>query len=218
MAMDDLGGERTPGRRMRADAARNREQILRAAVEMIVEFGDAVPMEVIARRAGVGAATLYRHFPDRANLYTQVRLDVLTRSADEAEAALREEKDAFAALARYMHKAVDLRASAVMPLLRDRVADDEHLAAARARGRAAVDTLVARAHRERALRPEVSTGDIAMLIIRVSRPIPGVSTAENIGLSHRHLELLLDGFVHFLGADPLPGPAISADELAPDRP
>jgi AcrR family transcriptional regulator len=208
MAMDDLGGERSPGRRMRADAARNREQILRAAVEMIIEFGQSVPMEVIARRAGVGAATLYRHFPDRSNLYAQVQLDVLTRSAEEAEAALREEKDSFAALARYMHRAVDLQASAVMPLLNAKVPEDERHAAARLRGRTAVDTLVARAHSERALRPEVSTGDVVMLIIRVSRPIPGVSNAENAKLSHRHLELLLDGFVHFLGGDPLPCPPV----------
>lgn len=218
--MDDPGGERSPGRRMRADAARNRLQILQATVELIIEEGPAVPMEAIARRAGVGVATLYRHFPDRANLYAQVELDVLGRAADEAEAALREEKDAFAALARYMHKAVDLRASAVMPLLSEHVATDDRIATARQRGREAIDVLMARAHREHAIRPEVSSGDIAMLIIRVSRPIPGLPVAENLKLSHRHIELLLDGFVHFLAANPLPGPAVTVDELArsPDPP
>ncbi len=214
--MDDLGGERVSGRRKRADAVRNRAQILRAAVETILEFGNAVPMDVIARRAGVGAATLYRHFPDRANLYRQVLLYVQSRSVDEAEAALREEKDAFAALARYMHKVIDLRGSAVTPLLRDRVPEDEHLVAARNRVRDAVDLLVTRAHRERALRPEVSTKDIAMLTIRVCCPIPGMSAAQNLELSHRHLELLLDGFVHFLAADP--SPAVNGQGPAPDPP
>jgi len=201
---------------MRADAVRNREQILRAVVEMIFEFGHVVPMEVIARQAGVGAATLYRHFPDRTNLYTEVQLDLLTRSADEAEAALREEQDAFAALARYMHEAVDLRACAVMSLLRDQVQEDERIDAARVRAVAAIGGVVARAHRERALRPEVTAEDIGLLITRVSQPIPGLSTAENIKLSHRHLELLLDGFIHFLAVDMSPGPAVSDD--GPDRP
>jgi AcrR family transcriptional regulator len=215
--MDDLGDERAPGRRMRADAARNREQILRATVELVLEQGATVPMEAIARQAGVGVATLYRHFPDRASLYAQAQLEVLRLAADEADAAMREEGDAFLALARYMHKAVDLRVSAVMPLLNEHVPDDERIAAARRRGLVAIDKLVARAHRERAIRPEVSSGDIALLIIRVSRPIPGVPAQENYRLSHRHLELLLDGFVHFLGEDRLPGPALTLEELQPSR-
>lgn len=213
--MDDPDTERASRRRRRADAVRNREQILRATVDLVIEAGAAVSMEAIAKRAGVGIATLYRHFPDRASLYLQVQLDVLTRAADEVEAALREERDAFTALARFMHAAVDLRVSVVMPLLNERVPDDEALAAARSRGFTGIETLVAHAHSERALRPEVSAGDIAMLIIRVSRPIPGLPAADNFELSHRHLELLLDGFLHFLGADPLPGPAITMDDLAP---
>lgn len=213
--MDDLGDERARGRPLRADAARNRGQILRATVELVVEHGPTVPMEAIARQAGVGVATLYRHFPDRATLYSQAQLEVLRLAADEADAALREERDAFAALARYMHRAVDLRVSAVMPLLNEHVPDDRLVEAARRRGLDAIDRLVARAHRERAIRPEVSSGDIALLIIRVSRPIPGVPAADNHRLSHRHLELLLDGFVHFLGADRLPGPAVTLEELGP---
>lgn len=214
--MDDLGTGHVPRRPMRADAARNRAQILAATVEMVLEFGHAVPMEVIARRAGLGVATLYRHFPDRATLYHHVQLDVLTRLADEAEVAMREEQDAFDALARYMHLAVDLRISAIVPMLLDRLPANADVDRARARSRAATEALVAHAHRARALRPEVSTVDVALLVVRVSRPIPGVSTAENLELSHRHLELLLDGLVPFLGTDGLPGRAVSAAD--PDRP
>lgn len=214
--MAELGDERASRRRMRADAARNREQILRATAELVLEQGPAVPMETIARQAGVGVATLYRHFPDRTSLYAQVQLDVLHRAVDEADAAMREEKDAFAALARYMHEAVNLRVSVVMPLLNQQVrVDDERVAAARRRGLAAVDELVARAHREHAIRPDITSADVALLIIRATRPLPGVPAAESLGLSHRHLEVVLDGFVHFLGADPLPGPALSLEDLRP---
>src|SRR5260370_3741603 len=58
----------TPGipRRLRADAERNRAAILAAARDVFAEQGLEAPLEEIAARAGVGIATLYRRFPDRA--------------------------------------------------------------------------------------------------------------------------------------------------------
>lgn len=56
------------GRRLRSDAALNRRHILAAATELFAERGLDVPMSAIARRAGVGVATLFRRFPDRASL------------------------------------------------------------------------------------------------------------------------------------------------------
>lgn len=53
---------------LRADARRNREHILAAAREIFAEHGIDAPMTTVARRAGVGAATLYRHFPTRNDL------------------------------------------------------------------------------------------------------------------------------------------------------
>lgn len=75
------------------------------------------PLEEIAQRAGVGIGTLYRRFPDRQLLLRAVALDVLGRVAQAARLALAEEPDAFQALARYMHQALDLRIGAVMPAL-----------------------------------------------------------------------------------------------------
>lgn len=57
---------------LRADARRNRELILAAAEEVFSEEGLAVPVDVIARRAGVGAGTLYRHFPTKEALFEAV--------------------------------------------------------------------------------------------------------------------------------------------------
>jgi AcrR family transcriptional regulator len=56
----------------RTDALRNREAILRVADEAFTEGTDAVPLDEIARRAGLGRATVYRHFPDRASLAVAV--------------------------------------------------------------------------------------------------------------------------------------------------
>lgn len=59
----------------RADAARNAELLLAAATELFGEHGPEVALDRIARRAGVGNATLYRHFPTRADLLIAVYED-----------------------------------------------------------------------------------------------------------------------------------------------
>src|SRR6059058_3759513 len=107
---DGDGTEATPSSggapRMRADARRNRDQILVAARDIFADHGPGAPLEEIARRAGVGIGTLYRRFPDRPSLLRAVALDMLSRVAQEAQLALAEEPNAFQALARYMHRAL----------------------------------------------------------------------------------------------------------------
>ncbi|WP_328395056.1 TetR/AcrR family transcriptional regulator [Nocardia sp. NBC_00416] len=64
----------SPGRQ-RADARRNRDRLVAAASTVIAEAGAAASLEEIARRAGVGSATLHRHFPSRAQLLEAVLRD-----------------------------------------------------------------------------------------------------------------------------------------------
>jgi AcrR family transcriptional regulator len=201
-------------RRTRADALRNREQILRAAVDLMVEQGPAVPLELIARRAQVGIATLYRHFPDRLVLLRQVALDVLTQATEAANAALAEEPDGFTALARYLHDAIDLRIGMVMPMLADRVHMDEELDAAGEMSQHALEKLVKAAHDEQSLRPDVGSGDIGLMMIRLTPPLPvAIAPEDNHRLSHRHLEVMLDGLLSFLAVDSLPGRPLGLAEL-----
>jgi AcrR family transcriptional regulator len=61
-----------PTRRLRADAARNRARVLETAYETFAAEGLAVPIDEIARRAGVGAGTVYRHFPTKEDLFVAV--------------------------------------------------------------------------------------------------------------------------------------------------
>lgn len=73
---------------MRADAEKNRSQILTVARDVVAEHGVDASMRDIARRAGVGLATLLRHFPTREALFEALlctRLDALTRRATELE-------------------------------------------------------------------------------------------------------------------------------------
>lgn len=67
--LEGMNNRRTPSRRpLRADAQRNRQLLLDAAHELLTTEGPDVPLEEIARRAGVGIGTLYRHFPTRYDL------------------------------------------------------------------------------------------------------------------------------------------------------
>ncbi len=217
--MSEPDRPRPKPRRPRADALRNRRQIVRAAADLIIEQGPNAPMDLIARRAQVGIATLYRHFPDRSVLLRQVALETLRQSAAEARAALAEETDAFTALARYMHDSIDLRIGAVLPVLADRLPVDDELIEARRLSSEAHDALAAAAHEEGSLRRDVTAGDISLLIIRFTPALPGAISAEdNYRLSHRHLELMLDGMLRFLSDEKLPGPAMSFDELITMRP
>lgn len=69
---------------LRADARRNRELILAAADQAFAEEGVGVPVDEIARRAGVGAGTLYRHFPTKEALFEAVLVAHLDRIARRA--------------------------------------------------------------------------------------------------------------------------------------
>lgn len=78
------------GRSMRADARRNRDRILAAAGTAIAEHGAEASLEEIARHAGVGSATLHRHFPSRQALLEAVfrdRVEILCAKARDLAAS-----------------------------------------------------------------------------------------------------------------------------------
>jgi AcrR family transcriptional regulator len=210
--MDEADG----GRPLRADARQNRERILAAARDVFVEQGAAAPLEEISRRAGTGIATLYRRFPDRQLLVRAVILDSLARTNEEARLAAEEEPDPFAALARYMHRALDIRVAAVIPaLLEEFPLDDAELKAASETGAQLIEELIAAAKRAGTLRGDVTFADIGTLVVRLSRPLPGAFPREiNDQLGHRHLDLLINGLRAVPdGAAVIEGPAMSREEL-----
>ncbi|MGX9789446.1 TetR/AcrR family transcriptional regulator [Mycobacterium sp. MMS18-G62] len=77
-----------PDRPLRADAARNRARVLEVAYETFAAEGLGVPIDEIARRAGVGAGTVYRHFPTKEDLFRAVIADRLNRIVDDGRALL----------------------------------------------------------------------------------------------------------------------------------
>jgi AcrR family transcriptional regulator len=79
-----------PARPLRADAARNRARVLETAYETFAAEGLSVPIDDIARRAGVGAGTIYRHFPTKEDLFRAVVESRLRRIIAEGRALLDE--------------------------------------------------------------------------------------------------------------------------------
>lgn len=159
--------------RPRADALRNRERIVTAAREMFVEFGPDVPLDDIARRAGVGNATVYRNFPDRDALVREVVCSVMDRTAAAAELALAQTGDAFEALERFVHTAADERISALCPMVQSTF-DQHHpdLEASRERVEQLIGAIMDRAKVAGQLRSDVDVGDLMIAAAQLSRPRP----------------------------------------------
>ncbi|WP_371500035.1 TetR/AcrR family transcriptional regulator [Kitasatospora sp. NBC_00374] len=205
----------TPTPKLRADASRNRARIIDAAREAFVEHGADVPFDEIARRAGVGNATLYRNFADRRELIHHVTLSVLDRVVEHAERAMAEEPDAFAALTRFAHASADERMGALCPLLSDHIdMNDPEMADAKARLQETTTEVVARAHESGQLREDVGVGDFVIAITQLTRPLPGTKCLDIDQFVHRHLQLFLDG-MQAPTRSALPGRAVTLEDLKP---
>nr|WP_239074088.1 TetR/AcrR family transcriptional regulator [Streptomyces sp. SID10853] len=192
---------------------RNRGRIVSAAREIFVEYGPDVPLDEIARRAGVGNATLYRHFPDRIDLFRHVVLSVMARVADQVEAAIAEEPDSFAALRRFVHAAADERIGALCPMLSDGFdRADAEIMAARDRLEETVEDLMSRARGEGQLRSDVAVGDLFVALSQLTRPLPGTGCLGLDRFVHRHLQLFLDG-LQTSARTVLPGSPATLEDL-----
>jgi AcrR family transcriptional regulator len=201
---------------LRADARRNQGRLVDAAATLFAERGPDVPMEEIARQAGVGVGTLYRRFPDREALVRAVALESFHRVVANARAAAGE-PDGWSGVTRFVHGSVaDLRLATWLSIWFARTWADLRLDAEQQDLRAELlgllDGLVRRAQREGAMRPEVGAGDLAVLLALVLRPLPGALAAATDRLVERHVAVVLDGLRARPG-EQLPGDPLTLDDL-----
>ncbi|WP_117198576.1 TetR/AcrR family transcriptional regulator [Nocardiopsis sp. TNDT3] len=164
--------ESTARRPLRADARRNYERIVAVAEEVFAAHGVDASLEEIARRAGVGSATLHRHFPSRRRLLEVVfhdRVEALCAGARE-HARTSGPGPALFAWLRDLHAYAEASRGLAASLLRDgRDADllerDDGCAAMIT---AAAGELLERARRARAVRPGVRAEDLVALVSAIS--------------------------------------------------
>lgn len=201
---------------LRADARRNREQIIEAARTLFVRIGPDVPMEEIARAAGVGIGTLYRRFPDRDELIKAVSLDNFTRLAELARRVEREEPDPEAALTTLLRSTLDLRLGIATTAVSARafraIQDSPSIAEQRDEVIAVAGRLLHRAQESGAIRPDIEVGDPVLALALVSRlmPLAGDDLGEMV--CQRLFALMMDGLRATPGS-PLPGRPVEYQDI-----
>ena len=179
-------------RRLRADARRNRARIIDSAREVFAEFGAEAQMDDVARRAGVGVGTVYRHFPTKEALMAEMVRQKFQIFAENARAALDREGEPFAVLADLLRTNAEVcaRDAGIQEALSG-FGESVWVHAQAELQELYVPTaeLIARAQRAGTMRPDVTVDDIPMLMCGVSATMPHAGAGFDW---HRHLELVID--------------------------
>jgi AcrR family transcriptional regulator len=185
----DLSTEPLVARPKRADARRNYEKVLAAARDAFAEGGESTALEEIARRAGVGIGTLYRHFPSR-----QALLEALY--ADEVEELCRsaaglEDGDPWEALSGWFERFIGYMATkqALAGELLNYVGRDAELfKASKAALFEAGEPLLRRAQEAGVVRSDVGFAEVLQMVMGISK-IPAADPAQ----TEQMLRIALDG-------------------------
>jgi AcrR family transcriptional regulator len=185
MSIDTTSSDRP----LRADARRNRERIVAAAREVFTRQGGDAQIDDIARAAGVGVGTVYRHFPHKDALLGELLVERFRLMADNAERALELEDpwEAFAWMLRTNAQFCADNIGVQQALARGPAAWD-YAAPQIDRLRDTATKLIVRAQRAGAMRQDFVVDDIPMLMTGLSATMatPGYDW-------RRHLELILAG-------------------------
>jgi AcrR family transcriptional regulator len=173
----------------RADARRNYEKVLAAAREAFAEGGESTALEEIARRAGVGIGTLYRHFPNRQALLEALYLEEveeICRSAAQLEGA-----DPWEALNSWFERFiayVATKRALASELMNYLDADASLFKASRASLFAAGEPLLARAQEAGVVRQDVTIAEVIQMVMGIAK-IPAGDPAQTKHI----LRIALDG-------------------------
>lgn len=191
---------------MRKDAVRNRERLVQAARTLFADRGLDVPLEEIAREAGVSIGTLYNRFPTRAELVAEVFADRVAAVTAIAERSL-EAADPWEGFVSFLTAVCELQSA-------DLGYND--LAVRRVPGEAdpgydLMRRIVERAQRAGALRDDVTLPDLAFVIWGVAATVR-VTFRVAPDAWRRHLALALDG-LRAGAAHPLPVPPMPVDQV-----
>jgi AcrR family transcriptional regulator len=193
---------------LRADAQRNHDAVLAAARELLAKDGLEGPIEEIARTAGVGIGTVYRHFPSKDALIAALVGDRFERLAERTREALEEEDPwkAFCDLMRFSAE-VQMRDRALSQFL----AQHPELGYGQAVRTGLVDLtaeLIANAQRTGGMRQDAVVEDVPTLVCGLGAVTAGAAGSMPELNWERYVEIMLDG-LRAPGFNPLPPPRSS---------
>jgi AcrR family transcriptional regulator len=180
------------GRRPRLDAQRNRERLLEVAKEAFTRFGANASLDDIAKQAGVGAGTLYRHFPTREALIEAVYRTEVDKIA-AAQTELSAQLPPVEALRAWMLLFIDYIAAKqlIVPALNTLVGGPAKVfEASRFRIRGAIDALVKRAIESGDIRKDLEPFDLLRALIGVSNVASGPGWQQS---ARRLVDILITG-------------------------
>jgi AcrR family transcriptional regulator len=209
-----------PETSLRADARRNRDQILAAAKSIFAASGAEVPMEEIARAAGVGVGTLYRRFPDRDALVRAVAMDNFERVLIDARRIAAEETSPWNGLERLLRQSVELQLVVQLAMVSHRalviLKGDPEVRRLRDEILVVLDDFVRGAQAEGKLRADVGAGDVAILFATMLRHMHAKSDEVAAMAASRCVGIMIDGLSARPGT-PLPGRPITSLDLDPEH-
>jgi AcrR family transcriptional regulator len=190
MSATDATTQTLLARPKRADARRNYETVLAAAREAFAEGGESTALEEIARRAGVGIGTLYRHFPNRQALLEAVYLGEVEEFC-RATSELPDDVDPWDALTDWFDRFVAYLATKralAGELLNYMDTSAELFKHSRAALWASGEPLLARAQEAGVVRDDVQFGEVMQMVMGISK-VPGVDPEQ----TERMVRIALDG-------------------------
>jgi AcrR family transcriptional regulator len=179
---------------LRSDARRNLELILQAAAEAFAEQGLEVGVADIAKRAGVGTATIFRRFPTKDDLIAAVvlaRMDDIVAVAEECAAL----PGGIEAVRRFFVAATEfqIRDRGLMESIdKGRYASDPRFEEQLGRAFTAIEALVTRAQEAGEIRPDISPADIPVLLHGVCSGAQ-IASGGQAELWRRYTDLVVDG-------------------------
>lgn len=177
---------------MRADAVRNRDRLLDAAAALFAERGVDVPLDEIARRAGVSIGTLYNHFPNRGALLDAVLPDRLAAIDRMAQRAL-DDPDPWHGFTEFLDGLFAMQASdrAINEAIARNPIGAVDVAGECGRAEGLLAAVVGRAREMGALRADFGSDDLATLMWAMSKVIAMADGDDAVW--RRHLGFVLDG-------------------------
>jgi AcrR family transcriptional regulator len=181
----------TSTRPLRADAVRNRRLLLAAAADEFAEHGLDASVADIARRAGIGKGTVFRHFATKDELIAAILIDRMDALSAIGERHL-DAVDAGAALHEFLTAAAQQRQERDLSFLAEASESMQEVTRARDRMMATLDRLVERACERGAVRSDI-TGTDVFLLMCAPNYIAGYVRDASPDLWRRYLAVIFDG-------------------------